>query len=162
MSTLHITLVPTGVAPGSSYNAKHTVRLNPSVTLNKSTSPRLDRNSIYYPNIMLVRFRSSSHLLYVIVQRYDAQRGREVGAPWNGGANGCWLADEALVRWLLKIRRLVVLIQDFDDQVGKCRERVTVVLFSLFNFFSKKEIKEMYLLMIAVIKWFMNHNNCPK
>lgn len=44
--THHITLVPTGVAPGSSYNIKHMERLKPSVILCIFAFPRKESSNI--------------------------------------------------------------------------------------------------------------------
>lgn len=88
---------------------------------------------------VLALFMRTSHLFYVIVQCDDAQRGREVGAPWDGGANRGRLTDEALVRGALEIWCLVVLIQNFNLQVSVCRKRVTVILLGLFT--NKQTVK---------------------
>jgi len=78
-------------------------------------------------------FIRTSYLFNVIVQCYDAQRSREVGAPRDGGANRGWLTDEALVRGPLKIWCLVVLVQNFNQQFSIGRKRVTVILLGLFT-----------------------------
>lgn len=129
--THHITLVPTGVAPDRSYNIKHMERLKPSVILCICSFPR-HWSSIHYENALALFIRTS-YLFNVIVQCYDAQRSREVGTPWDGGANRGWLTDEALVRGLLKIWCLVVLVQNFNQQFSIGRKRVTVILLGLFT-----------------------------
>lgn len=71
------------------------------------------------------------YLLDVIIQSNDFQRGAEVGAGWDGGTDRGGLAHVALIRDELEIWRLVVLVQDFDDEVSEGRKGVTVVLLSL-------------------------------
>lgn len=111
---------------------KHMETLKPSVIFYICALPRQEWSSIHYENVLALFIRTS-YLFYVIVQCYDTQRSREVGAPWDGGANRGWLTDEALVWGLLKIWCLVVLVKNFNLQFSICRKRVTVILLGLFT-----------------------------
>lgn len=71
------------------------------------------------------------YLLYVIIQSQDPEGGGEAGIGRDGGADRRRLANVALVGGKLEVRRLVVLIQDVDDEVGVDGEGVTVVLLGL-------------------------------
>lgn len=73
----------------------------------------------------------SLYLLDVVIQSDDFQRGREVGTGGDSRTHRGGLAHVALIGGKLEIRRLVVLIQDLDNKVGKGRKAVTVVLFGL-------------------------------
>lgn len=80
--------------------------------------------------LMLLMLRPT-YLLDVIVQSDDFQGRRQVWAAWDGCTHRRRLTHVSLIGGELEVRRLVVLIQDLDDEVGVGREGVSVVLLSL-------------------------------
>ena len=71
------------------------------------------------------------HLLYIVIQRYNGQRCRQADTSRYGGSHWRCLADVAMVTGLQEVGCLVVLIQNFDLEVGKSWQGVTVVLLCL-------------------------------
>lgn len=80
--------------------------------------------------LMLLMLRPT-YLLDVIVQCDDFQGRGQIRAAWDGCTHRRGLTHVSLIGGELEVRRLVVLIQDLDDEVGVGREGVSVVLLSL-------------------------------
>ena len=74
-----------------------------------------------------------SYLLDVIIEGDDGKRGCEIGVVGDGGAHWCWFADKAVVHGRLEVGRLIVLIKHLNVQISEGRERVSIVLFSLWE-----------------------------
>lgn len=72
-----------------------------------------------------------AYLLDVIVQCDDFQGRGQVCTAGDGCTHRRGLTHVSLIGGELEVRRLVVLIQDLDDEVGIGRKGVTVVLLSL-------------------------------
>lgn len=79
------------------------------------------------------------YLLNVIIQSDDSQGRGEVGTGGDSRSHWGGLTHIALIGGKLEIRCLVVLIQDFDNEVSVGREGVTVVLFSLKLYEKRQE-----------------------
>lgn len=60
----------------------------------------------------------NNYLLHVVVQSYDGQRGGQAGVGHHGGSHGGRLTDVTVVTGLQEVGRLVVLVQNFDLEVG--------------------------------------------
>lgn len=90
-----------------------------------------------------------SYLLNVVVQNIDPQSGGEAGVGEHCGTHWCWLDDEALVRGLQEEWWLVVLIQNLDVEVSKCRQGVAVVLLCLENRIRK------YVFLLDTFRWHL-------
>lgn len=80
---------------------------------------------------MLIWILCSIYLLNVIVQCDDFQRCCQVCADRDGRTHRRGLAHVSLIGGELEVWRLVVLIQDLNNEVSIGWERVTVVLLSL-------------------------------
>lgn len=71
------------------------------------------------------------YLLNVIIQSDDSQGGGKVGAGGDGCSHWGRLTHIALIGGKLEIWSLIVLIQNLDNEVSKCRQGVSVVLLGL-------------------------------
>lgn len=136
--------LPTGESPGASYNRSKMSHGHEVIAYrNEWASVWIDIvtcSSVLAPmfmrhhrcaNVADVLMLGPTYLLDVIVQCDDFQGRGQVCAAWDGCTHRRGLTHVSLIGGELEERRLVVLIQDLDDEVGVGRKRVTVVLLSL-------------------------------
>lgn len=136
--------LPTGESPGASYNGRkmshgHEVIAYRNewasvcidiVTCSRALAPMFLRHR-RCANVANMLTLNPTYLLDVIVQCDDFQGRGQVCAAWDGCTHRWGLTHVSLIGGKLEVRRLVVLIQDLDDEVSVGREGVSVILLSL-------------------------------
>lgn len=131
--------LPTGVSPGASYNKRKMSHGEFVHTLINECQPgsifthvqACVSRCVCRIKRVLIQILCFIYLLDVIVQCNDFQGSCQICTGWDGRSHRRGLTHVSLIGGELEVWRLVVLIQDLDDEVSIGWEWVTVVLLGL-------------------------------